>query len=120
MDEKYRAAVKGRKISSPVREATVTDRETDGMLWRAFYLGLRVMAAHEGQDASFSNLGKLAFAVREIAESEASLQDPTALAARFPGIADRFLRIGTLNIRNDRERAQRVFQGFMITTEGKD
>ncbi len=98
----------------------MTERETDDMLWRAFYLGLRVMAAQMGRDVPFSEIGNLARVVREIAESEATLHDPTALAAKFPDMAQVFQRVDTLNIRNDRELAERIFQGFMIATEAKD
>ena len=98
----------------------MTDRETDDMLWRAFYLGLRVMAAQVGQDISLSEIGNLARVLREIAESETTLNDPTALAAKFPDMAETFQRLATLNIRNDRELAKRIFKGFMIATEVKE
>jgi hypothetical protein len=45
---------------------------------------------------------------------------PTALAARFPDVAETFQRLGTLNIRNNRELAQRIMKGFEIATEVKD
>ena len=32
----------------------MTDRKTDGMLCRAFYLGLRLMAAREAKNVPFS------------------------------------------------------------------
>jgi len=35
-------------------------------------------------------------------------------------MAEMFQRLSTLNIRNDRELAQRIFQGFMIATEVKE
>src|SRR5260221_626706 len=98
----------------------MTEREIDDMLWRAFYLGSRVMASHIDRDIPFSEIGKLASVLREIAESEATLHDPTALTAKFPDMAGMFQRIGTLNIRNDRELAQRIFRGFMIATDAKE
>jgi hypothetical protein len=38
----------------------MTDREIDELLWRAFYFGLRVMAAREGKDVSFAESAKFA------------------------------------------------------------
>jgi hypothetical protein len=98
----------------------VTDREIDNMLWRAFYLGLRVMAAQTQRDVPFSEVGGLARIVREIAESETTLQDPAVLAAKFPGMAETFQRLSTQNIRSDRELATRILKGFMIATDVKE
>lgn len=95
----------------------MTNREIDGLLWQAFYLGLRVMAAQEGKDVPSSEIGKIARMIRDIAESETTLEDPTALAAKFPENAEFFMRLATLNIRNSRELAKRIFEGFMIATE---
>ena len=95
----------------------MTDREIDELAWRAFYFGLRVMAAQEGKDVRFSEIGNLARVVHEVAESEATLEDPTALAAQFPGMAETLQRLGTLSIRNNRELAKRIFAGFEIATE---
>ena len=95
----------------------MTDREVDELLWRAFYLGLRVMAAQEGKEVPSSEIGSIGRMVREIAESEMTLEDPTALAAKFPENAEFFLRLATLNIHNSRDLAKRIFQGFRIATE---
>ena len=97
----------------------MTEREIDAMLWQAFYLGLRVMAAQVGKDVPFSEIGDLARVVREIAESETTLEDPTALAVRFPDMAETFQRISTLNIANNRDLATHIFEGFLIATEVK-
>lgn len=96
----------------------MTDQEIDGMLWRAFLLGLRVMAAQEGRDVPFSEIGNLARVVREIAESETTLEDPTALVAKFPpDMAETLQRLSTVTIRNNRDLAKRIFAGFLIATE---
>lgn len=95
----------------------MTDREVDELLWQSFYLSLRVMAVQEGKDVPFSEVGNIVRMVRQIAESETTLEDPTALAAEFPENAEFFLQLATLNIRNNRELAKRIFQGFMIATE---
>ncbi len=95
----------------------MSNREIDELLWQAFYLGLRVMAAQEGKDVPSSEIGNIARMIREIAESEATLEDPNALAAKFPETAGFFLQQATLNIRNNRELAKRILEGFLIATE---
>lgn len=99
------------------REASMTDREINSMLWRAFLLGARVMA---GAEISASDMTTIARVAREIAESETTLEDPTALAKRFPEMAETFQRLGTLNIRNNRDLAKRIYAGFEIATEVKE
>lgn len=98
----------------------MTEREVDYKLWVAFYLGVRVMAAHEGKDDPGCAIGSFARMLREIAESEATLEDPTALAARFPDAAESFQRLSTLVIRADRDLSKRIFAGFMIATDVVD
>jgi len=78
------------------------------------------MAAQMEKDVPFSEIGNLARVVRQIAESETTRHDPTAVAVKSPDMAEMFQRLSTLNIRNDRELAQRIFQGFMIATEVKE
>jgi hypothetical protein len=95
----------------------MTDHEIDNMLWRAFHLGVRIMAAREGKGVLFSEIGQLAGVVRAIAESETTLEDPTAGAVKFPDLAETFQTLGTLNIRANRELARRIFQGFLAATE---
>jgi hypothetical protein len=103
-----------------VAEALVTDREIDNLTWRAFHLGLRVMAAQTGRDVTAAEIGDLVRVIRELAESDATLHDPTALTAKSPDMGEIIQRLGTLAIRHDRELAQRVFRGFIIGTRIKD
>jgi hypothetical protein len=98
----------------------MTDREIDNMLWQAFLLGARVVAGQNGGEISTSDMSAIAGVAREIAESDATLEDPTELATRFPDMAETFQRLGTLNIRNNRDLAKRVFTGFEIATEVKE
>ena len=58
--------------------------------------------------------------VREIAESETTLDDPTALAAKFPDKAETFQRLGHPQHPPHRDLAKRIFEGFMIATEVKE
>jgi hypothetical protein len=95
----------------------MTDREIDSMLWRAFMLGARVVADCEGKDVTARDMDSLAVIVRQIAESDITLEDPTALAAKEPGIGSALMRVGTVMIRNDRDLAKRIFRGSIIATE---
>ncbi|MCY2990819.1 MAG: hypothetical protein NTY19_23520 [Planctomycetota bacterium] len=95
----------------------MTDREIDNMLWRAFILGARVIADQNGKDVTASDMDALAVVVRQIAESDIALEDPTTLAAKAPGIGSALMRVGTAMIRNDREVSKRIFRGFIIATE---
>ena len=95
----------------------MTDREIDNMLCRAFVLGARVVAVQNGKDLTASDIGALGGVVRQIAESGTTLEDPTALAAKNPNIGQLLMRIETINIRNNRDLANRIFAGFMIATE---
>ena len=80
----------------------MTDNDINVLAWRAFYFGLRVMAAQEGKDVSYAESAILAKVVREIAENETTLEDPTALAIQFPSMAETIQKLGTLCIRNSR------------------
>jgi uncharacterized protein len=68
-------------------------------------------------DWSASDRDALAGVVQQIAESDITLEDPTTLAAKEPGIGSALMRVGTAMIRNDREVAKRVFRGFEIVRE---
>jgi len=95
----------------------MTEQEIDNMLWRAFLLGARVVADQNGADVSAHDIGKLSVVVRQIAESDATLADPTALSARHSEIGSLMMRLGTLTVRNDRDLAGRIFRGFAIATQ---
>lgn len=95
----------------------MTDREIDNMLWRAFVLGARVVADQNGRDVTASDMDALAVVVRQIAESDITLEDPTTLAAKEPNIGSVLMRVGTVMIRNDRDLAKRVFRGSITATE---
>jgi hypothetical protein len=98
----------------------MTDREINNLLWRAFLLGARVVADQNGKEVSGSDISTLGEVIRQIAASDATLEDPTALAARSPDIGELLVRLGTLNIRNNRDLAKRIFEGFMIATDVKE
>lgn len=100
--------------------AAMTDREIDSMLWRACLLGARVVTDQNGKDVTAADVGKLGEVVRQIAEGDATLEDPTALAAEHPDIGQLLMRLGTVNIRNNRGLAKRIFEGFIIATEIKE
>ena len=95
----------------------MTDREIDIMFWRAFILGARIVADQNGKDVTASDVDALAVVVQQIAESDITIEDPTTLAAKEPGIGSALMRVGTAMIRNDREVAKRVFRGFEIVRE---
>jgi hypothetical protein len=100
------------------RRQTMTDREIDKMLWGAFLLGARVVAGENGVEIGTSDISAIARVLREIAESDTTLEDPTALGMRFPpDMAGTIQRLGTLIIRNNRDLAKRIFTGFEIANE---
>ena len=73
----------------------VDDRELDNMLWRAFYLGLHVMATLEGTELTFSHIQSLAKMGRDIANSEITHQAPSEIAAKFPVFGDTLRRMSS-------------------------
>jgi hypothetical protein len=94
----------------------MTDREIDLMLWGAFLLGARVIADQIGKDLSYTEIDGLGRVARELADSDTTLEDPTALAAKAPNIGSLLQRLATLNIRSNRDLAKRIFEGFMVAT----
>ncbi len=98
----------------------MTDREIDSMLWRAFLLGARVVADQNEKDVTATDMATLSSVARQIAESDMTLENPTALATKHSDIGPLLMRLGTLNIRNNRDLAKRIFKGFMIATEVKE
>ena len=79
----------------------------------------QVVAAQQDKQISITDMVNIAGVARELAESETTLEDPTSLAARFPDMAETMQRLGTFRIRNDRDLAQRIFDGYLIAAEGK-
>jgi hypothetical protein len=79
---------------SQLRRPTMTDREINNALWRAFLLGARVVADQNGKDLTTGDIGTLGGIVRQIAESDTTLEDPTALAKKHPDIGALLMRLG--------------------------
>ena len=89
----------------------MSDREIDNLLWGAYLLGARVVAVKNGGDIGAAEIDEIARVAREIAESEATLEDPTALAIAIPQLAEGLQRLGTQIIRNNRDLAKRILAG---------
>jgi hypothetical protein len=70
-----------------------------------------------GRDLSTSDVVALGNVVRQIADNQSTLEDPTALAAQNPGIAPLLMRLGIQIIRNNRELAKRIVEGFVMANE---
>lgn len=85
----------------------MSDREIDNLLW----VGARVVAVKNGGDIGAAEIDAIARVAREIAESEATLEDPTALAIANPQLAEGLQRLGTQIIRNNRDLAKRILAG---------
>jgi hypothetical protein len=98
----------------------MTNRKINSMLWGAFMLGAGVVADRAGQELSGSDVDTLADVVRQIAESDATLQDPTALAAKEQELGQLLMRVGTFLIRRDGDLAKRIYEGFLIATGEKE
>lgn len=98
----------------------MNEREFNNTLWRAFYLGLKVLSHHQEQDLSSNDIQACGTILREIAESDVTLHDPTASANRFPFMTETVQRMGGQSIRLDRALARQVFDGFVIVTETKE
>lgn len=98
----------------------MTEREIDRMLCRAYLLGARGVACQYGQEIGAVESKELERYARAIAERDFTLEDPTALAAKEPDIADILHRIGPLIMRNDRNLATRIARGFQLDEDEDD
>jgi hypothetical protein len=100
-----------------IRRWSMTEREINTNLWWAFLLGARVVGIQNGKDLSLTYIGDLGRLARELAESDRTLEDPTALAAKEPAIGSLLQRLGTLTIRNNRDLAKRIVEGYSTANE---
>jgi hypothetical protein len=98
----------------------MTDREIDRLLWGAFLLGARVVAEQGGRQLGASEINSLGRLLRQIAENESTLEDPTALAAQNPEMGPLLMRLETVNIRSNRDLAKCIFEGYIIATDVKE
>jgi hypothetical protein len=98
----------------------MTDPEINRKLWGAFLLGARVIADRNGKDLSYTEIDGLGRVAQEIAESDRTLEDPTAQAAKDREIGSLLQRLETLNIRSNRDLAKRIFEGFIIASDVTD
>src|SRR5262245_2901383 len=73
-----------------------------------------VVADQNGKDIGLADIATIAAVANQLAQSDLTLEDPTALATKQPGIGSLLMRLGTLIIRNNRDLAQRIFKGFEI------
>jgi hypothetical protein len=98
----------------------MNEPQINNALWRAFVLGARVLANQSDHPLAQSEVDSLAQAVRQIAEGEITLEDPGEFAAGHPDCGTLPQELGHLLIRLNRDLAQRIYQGFLLTTELSD
>ena len=56
--------------------------------------------------------------LREIAEGQATLNDPGGAAAKHPQMREYIARVSGIAIRKDRDLAARILEGFTVGREG--
>jgi hypothetical protein len=89
-------------------------REIDISMYLAFRLGLRLAADSLGRELTVDDLAALLGQLFRVAGGEETLQDPTALAAKFSNDQQFAIDIGNRAIGCERELAQRILNGIKI------
>lgn len=90
----------------------MNENEANELAWLAFNFGVRVAIHAYGVTLGPEEQNRYLNVLYAISKGNITLNEPADMAARFPNMAETFMRIGNLSVQRDHELAQRVYEGF--------
>ena len=90
----------------------MTEREANELAWRAFQLGARVAMTTQGIAQSPGAQTNYLAMLYAISQGDATVNEPGDSAARYPEMAETFIRLGNAAILCDQALAKSVWAGF--------